>query len=104
MVLFYFYFLLRGLPIKLQLLVSLRNACHPVMCSVTESLQCPIQVKEVKEAVSKADSQRVGVFSEYGRDGKAGESEAQRCCVTDGCFLLGTALGYRTKADCLTTK
>lgn len=72
------------------------------MCSVTESLlQCPIQVKE---AVSKADSQRVGIFSEYDRDGKAGESEAQQCCVTDGCFLLGTALGYRTKADCLTTK
>lgn len=79
-------------------------SCH--VFTVTESLwHCVLfKLKEVKEAVSKADSQMVGVFSEHGRDGKAGESEAQRCCVSDGCFLFGTVLGYRTKADCLTAK
>lgn len=74
------------------------------MCSVTESLlQCPIQVKEVKEAVSKADSQRVGIFSEYGRDGKAGESEAQRCCYR-WMFPPGDSSGIQDKSRLLNNK
>lgn len=43
-----------------------------VMCLQSSSLYESVlfELKDVKEAVSKADSQMVGVFSEHGRDGR----------------------------------